>query len=90
MDWHECKRQRVAFIPGIEYDIQRGGNLKSMFFGGEGLFLATLKGHGMVYLQSLHFSRLADRIFQHAPVAGGTDKGEGSILGGISRMLDGD
>lgn len=80
----------VGFTPGIDYDIQRAGNLKSMFFGGEGLFLATLKGHGTVYLQSLPFSRLADRIIQHAPSAGGTSKGEGSLLGGIGRMLDGE
>ena len=52
------------------------GGLKSMFFGGEGLFLATLKGHGTVYLQSLPFSRLADRILAHAPAVGGSNKGE--------------
>ncbi len=80
----------VGFSPGIDYDIQRAGNLKSMFFGGEGLFLATLSGQGGVYLQSLPFSRLADRIIAHAPSAGGSAKGEGSILGGIGRMLDGD
>lgn len=80
----------VAFSSGIDYDIQRAGNLKSMFFGGEGLFLATLRGTGTVYLQSLPFSRLADRILQHAPSTGGSDKGEGSILGGIGRMIDGD
>ncbi|WP_300458297.1 TIGR00266 family protein [Desulfobacula sp.] len=80
----------VGFSPGVDYDIQRAGNLKSMFFGGEGLFLATLSGHGSVYLQSLPFSRLADRIIQHAPSAGGANKGEGSLLGGLGRMLDGD
>jgi uncharacterized protein (TIGR00266 family) len=80
----------VAFSPGIDYDIQKAGNLKSMFFGGEGLFLATLRGHGTVYLQSLPFSRLADRIIQHAPRMGGSDKGEGSVLGGLGRLLDGD
>ena len=80
----------VAFSPGIDYDIQRAGNLKSMFFGGEGLFLATLRGTGTVYLQSLPFSRLADRIIQHAPRAGGSSKGEGSILGGLGRIIDGD
>jgi uncharacterized protein (AIM24 family) len=80
----------VAFTPGIDYDIERAGGLKSMFFGGEGLFLATLSGHGTNYLQSLPFSRLADRIIQHAPSVGGSDKGEGSILGGIGRLLDGD
>jgi len=80
----------VAFAGAIEYDIQRAGGLKSMFFGGEGLFLATLSGTGTVWLQSLPFSRLADRILAHAPSAGGSSKGEGSILGGLGRMLDGD
>lgn len=80
----------VAFTAGIQYDIQRAGSLKSMFFGGEGLFLATLAGTGTVLLQSLPFSRMADRILQHAPSAGGRAKGEGSVLGGIGRLLDGD
>ena len=61
-----------------------------MFFGGEGMFLATLRGTGVVYLQSLPFSRLADRVIQHAPSRGGESKGEGSVLGGIGRLLDGD
>ncbi len=78
----------VGFSQGIEYDIQRAGNLKSMFFGGEGLFLATLRGYGKVYLQSLPFSRMADRILEHAPSAGGKSKGEGSILGGLSTFLE--
>ncbi|MCE1187503.1 MAG: TIGR00266 family protein [Ignavibacteria bacterium] len=80
----------VAFTDGIDYDIERAGNLKSMLFGGEGLFLATLRGTGVVYLQSLPFSRLADRILQYAPSAMGSSREEGSILGGIGRMLDGD
>lgn len=80
----------VAFEPSIDYDIERAGNLKSMFFGGEGLFLATLRGTGRVWLQSLPFSRLADRILAHAPQGGGTQKGEGSVLGGLGRMFDGD
>lgn len=80
----------VAFSEGLSYDIERAGNLKSMFFGGEGLFLAKIQGTGKVYLQSLPFSRLADRIIQHAPKIGGTSKGEGSILGGIGRLIDGD
>ncbi len=79
----------VAFDPSVDYNIERAGNLKSMFFGGEGLFLATLTGPGTVWIQSLPFSRLADRIIAHAPSTGGSDKGEGSILGGIGRMLDG-
>lgn len=80
----------VAFSPTLDYSIERAGNLKSMFFGGEGLFLATLRGTGTVYLQSLPFSRLADRIIQHAPRTFGSSKEEGSILGGLGRILDGD
>ena len=80
----------VAFPPSMEYSIERAGNLKSMFFGGEGLFLATLRGTGTIYLQSLPFSRLADRILKNAPVAGGKRKGEGSILGAVGDLLDGD
>lgn len=79
----------VGFTPGIDYDIERAGSLKSMVFGGEGLFLATLSGHGTVWLQSLPFSRMADRIIAHAPSMGGSDRGEGSVLGGLGRMLDG-
>ena len=80
----------VAMTSGIDYDIQRAGNLKSMIFGGEGLFLATLRGHGSVWLQSLPFSRMADRILANAPSAGGKASGEGSVLGGLGRILDGD
>ncbi len=78
----------VAFTGGIEYDIQMAGNLKSMFFGGEGFFLATLRGHGTVLLQSLPFSRLANRVLAHAPSAGGRSKGEGSVLGGLANMFE--
>ena len=80
----------VAFTPDVTYDIQRAGNLKSMFLGGEGMFLATLSGSGTVWLQSLPFSRLADRIIASAPRMGGSSKGEGSVLGGLGRLLDGD
>ncbi|MDP3919250.1 MAG: TIGR00266 family protein [Candidatus Omnitrophota bacterium] len=79
----------VAFSSGISYDIAMAGNLKSMFFGGEGLFLATLQGVGTVYLQSLPFSRMADRIIQHAPATGGRAQGEGSVLGGLGRLMGG-
>ena len=77
----------VAFESGIEYDIERAGSLKSMFFGGEGLFLTTLQGSGRVWLQSLPFSRLADRILAHAPSAGGEQKGESSLFG---RLVNGE
>jgi len=73
----------VAFTSGIHYDIQRAGNLKSMVFGGEGLFLATLQGHGTVWLQSMPFSRLAQRLA--GSFAGG--KGEGSVLGGLGNLF---
>jgi len=79
----------VAFSKGIDYDIEQAGNLKSMLFGGEGLFLATLQGTGTVWLQSLPFSRLADRIIGSARSHGGSSKGEGSLLGGIGRIIDG-
>jgi uncharacterized protein (TIGR00266 family) len=79
----------VAFTEGIDYSVERAGNLKSMLFGGEGLFLVTLQGAGTVYLQTLPFSRLADRILANAPSAGGNQKGEGSSLGSIFRMMDG-
>jgi len=78
----------VAFEPSIDYNIERSGNLKSMFFGGEGLFLATLKGTGTVWLQSMPFSRMADRIIASAPAHGGNDEGEGSVLGGIGRLIN--
>ncbi|MCC6636122.1 MAG: AIM24 family protein, partial [Ignavibacteriaceae bacterium] len=57
----------VAFTDGLDYDIERAGNLKTMFFGGEGLFLATIRGTGTVYIQSLPFSRLADKIIARVP-----------------------
>jgi len=75
----------VAFQPSVEYDIARAGNLKSMMFGGEGLFLATLRGTGKVWLQSLPFSRLADRI---APFGGGSGKDEGSVIGGLGSLFE--
>jgi len=80
----------VAFQPGVDYDVQYVGGIKSALFGGEGLFFATLRGPGRVWLQSLPFSRLADRIFAAAPRHGGKSRGEGSILGGLGRILDGD
>jgi uncharacterized protein (TIGR00266 family) len=78
----------VGFTSGIDYSIERSGSLKSMVFGGEGIFLATLRGTGTVYLQSLPFSRLADRILQHAPRVGGSSRDEGSLLGGLGRIFE--
>jgi uncharacterized protein (TIGR00266 family) len=80
----------VAFHPGVSYDVQFTGGIKNTLFGGEGLFLVTLTGPGRIYLQSLPFSRLADRIYAAAPRAGGSRREEGSILGGLGGWLDGD
>jgi len=80
----------VAFQPTVNFDIQFVGGIKSALFGGEGLFFATLRGPGRVWLQSLPFSRLADRIYAAAPQAGGRRREEGSVLGGIGNLLDGD
>jgi len=80
----------VALQPSVAYDIQYVGKVKTALFGGEGLFFASLTGPGRVWLQSLPFSRMADRIFKAAPAAGGSRMGEGSILGGIGGLLDGD
>jgi len=80
----------AAFQAGVDYDVQFVGGIKSALFGGEGLFFATLRGPGKIWLQSLPFSRLADRIHAAAPKAGGKSRGEGSLLGGLGRVLDGD
>ena len=80
----------IGFTQTVNYDIEFVGGIRNTFFGGEGLFFATLTGPGVVYVQSLPFSRLANRVLQAAPQAGGKDKGEGSILGGIGDILSGD
>ncbi len=79
----------VALEQNVHYDIRQAGNIKTSLFGGEGLFFATLQGPGKVWLQSLPFSRLAGRMLQAAPQRGGS-KGEGSLLGGLGGLLDGD
>jgi uncharacterized protein (AIM24 family) len=80
----------VALEPSVHYDIKFVGGIKNALFGGEGLFFAEMTGPGNLWLQTLPFSRMADRIIASAPKAGGKSKGEGSILGGIGRLLDGD
>ena len=79
----------VGFTQDVDYDIEFVGGIKNTLFGGEGMFFATLKGPGIVYIQSLPFSRLAGRIISSLPSGGGS-KGEGSILGSIGNLLDGD
>jgi len=79
----------VGFSQNVKYDIEFIGGIKNTIFGGEGLFFASLQGPGTVYIQSLPFSRLAGRIVASLP-RGGSSKGEGSLLGGIGDLLDGD
>ncbi len=73
----------VAFTPGVDFDIQYVGKVKTALFGGEGLFLARLAGPGTVWMQSLPFSRLASRVFAAAPQQGGSRE-EGGLLGGLA------
>ncbi|MFB3788515.1 MAG: TIGR00266 family protein [bacterium] len=79
----------VAFEPSVQFDIRQAGGIKSMLFGGEGLFFATMQGPGKIWLQSLPFSRLAGRMLAAAPRRGGSRE-EGSLLGGLGNLLDGD
>jgi uncharacterized protein (TIGR00266 family) len=80
----------VAYQQSVDFDIQYVGKLKSALFSGEGLFFATLTGPGQVWLQSLPISRLANRIIAAAPAAGGRRREEGSVLGALGGLLDGD
>ena len=80
----------VGFTQDVDYDIEFVGGIRNTVFGGEGMFFATLKGPGTVYVQSLPFSRLAGRVLSMAPRTGGGKRGEGSILGGLGDILDGD
>ena len=80
----------VGFTKDIDYDIEFVGGIKNTIFGGEGVFFATLRGPGIAYIQSLPFSRLADRIIASAPKASGSSRDEGSLLDGLGRILDGD
>lgn len=78
----------VAYTETVDFDVQMVGGVKSALFGGEGLFFATITGPGKVWLQSLPFSRLADRIGKET-VTTGSGKGEGSVLGGLGDLLGG-
>ncbi len=76
----------VAFSPGVDYDVHFVRGIRNMLFGGEGIFLARLRGPGRIWVQSLPFSRLAGRIVRHS--SGG--KGEGSVLGRVWDVIGGD
>jgi uncharacterized protein (TIGR00266 family) len=80
----------VGFSHTVDYDVEFIGGIRNSLFGGEGLFFATLRGPGIVYVQSLPFSRLAQRVWAAAPRGGGKQKGEGSLLGGIGDIIMGD
>jgi uncharacterized protein (AIM24 family) len=80
----------VAMQPSVNYDIQYVGKIKTALFGGEGLFFATLTGPGRIWLQSLPLSRLANRIVSAVPRIGRGGKEEGSVLGALGGLLDGD
>jgi len=80
----------VGFTQHVQYDIEFIGGIKNTIFGGEGLFFAKLQGPGTVYIQSLPFSRLAGRVLAMAPQTGKGNRGEGSVLGGLGDILDGD
>ncbi|MGE0560225.1 MAG: TIGR00266 family protein [Flavobacteriales bacterium] len=80
----------VALTKDVNYDIEFVGGIKNTLFGGEGVFFASLQGPGRVWIQSLPFSRLAGRIAASVTRLGGSRKGEGSILGGLGDLLDGD
>jgi len=80
----------VAMEAGVGYDIQMVPGVKTALFGGEGLFFVRLTGPGKVVLQTLPFSRLADRIIAAAPRAGGGRREEGGLIGGLGGLLDGD
>ncbi len=80
----------AAYTPGVDFDLVSAGGVKSIIFGGEGLFFARLRGPGKVWIQSLPFARLAGRMLAAAGSRGGQNRGEGSILGGLGDFLDGD
>jgi uncharacterized protein (AIM24 family) len=77
----------VALTQNVDFDIQFVGGIRNTIFGGEGVFFATLKGPGKVWIQTLPVSRLASRILAYGT---GNRKEEGSILGGLGNLLDGD
>ena len=80
----------VAYSQGVHYDIEMVKGIRNKFFGGEGFFFANLRGPGKVWIQSLPFARLASRVLQNAKQFGSKRSGEGSVLGTLGDMIDGD
>ena len=79
----------AAYTSGVDFDLVSVGGIKSMFFGGEGMFFARLRGPGKVWVQSLPFSRLAGRMMAAAGSRGGQNRGEGSALGNLGDLISG-
>jgi len=79
----------AAYTPSVEFDLVTAGGVRSVLFGGEGLFFARLRGPGKVWIQSLPFSRLAGRMLAAAGSRGGQNRGEGSVLGGLGDFIGG-
>ena len=80
----------AAYTPSVDFDLVRAGNVKSMIFGGEGAFFASMTGPGKVWIQSMPFARLAARVVAASGITGGQSRGEGSVLGSFGNMIDGD
>lgn len=79
----------AAFTPTVDFDLVSAGSVKSMIFGGEGVFFARLRGPGHVWIQSMPFARLAGRMMAASGTYGGQNRGEGSLLGGLGDLIDG-
>ena len=79
----------AAYTPGVDFDLIGAGGVRSVIFGGEGLFFARLRGPGKVWIQSLPFARLAGRVIATAMPAGGQNRGEGSLLGPLGDFIGG-
>jgi len=79
----------AAYTPSVDFDLVSAGSVKTMLFGGEGIFFARLRGPGKVWIQSLPFARLAGRVIATAMPMGGQNKGESSLLGGFGNLIDG-
>ena len=78
----------VAMTKDVHYDIEFVGGIKNTLFGGEGIFFATLRGPGELWIQSLPFSRLASKVFASAPETYGKQTGEGSVLGPFGNLFE--
>ena len=79
----------AAYTQGVDFDLVTAGGVRSVLFGGEGLFFARLTGPGKVWIQSLPFARLAGRMLAASGSRGGQNRGEGSVLGALGDFIDG-